>query len=60
MPNNLVEKVSREHNIPLQEVEQYWDQAKKQAESHDYVTQKWAYTTAVFEKLIEGHLQKQK
>lgn len=59
MPNNLVAKISREHNIPVAEVESYWERARKQAESHEYVTDKWAYTTAVFETMIQGHLEKQ-
>lgn len=32
MPNNLIKKLAKEANKPVEEVEQVWDNAKKQAD----------------------------
>lgn len=62
MPVAIVKKYSRLHKVPISEVEDIWDEAKKitkdkfnlsNNESTWYPTN-WAYTTTVFKRKVKG------
>lgn len=51
MPNNLIEKINKETNISIQELEKIWDNAIINAEKNK-INNKYAYATAVLEKVV--------
>lgn len=55
MPNNLIEKISKEKNISVEKLEKIWDNAILQAEKNN-ISNKYAYATAVLEKVVNADM----
>lgn len=55
MPNNLIEKISKEKNISVEKLEKIWDNAILQAEKNN-ISNKYAYATAVLEKVVSDDM----
>jgi hypothetical protein len=56
MPNNLIEKISKEKNISVEKLEKIWDNAILQAEKNN-ISNKYAYATAVLEKVVSADME---
>jgi hypothetical protein len=56
MPNNLIEKISKEKNISVEKLEKIWDNAILQAEKNN-ISNKYAYATAVLEKVVGADME---
>ena len=52
MPSPYLQKLSKEKNIPIKELEKKWDEAKKLAKDEDHEGE-WDYVTAIFKKLAK-------
>ena len=55
MPNNLIEKISKEKNISVEKLEKIWDNAILQAEKNN-ISNKYVYATAVLEKVVSADM----
>ena len=55
MPNNLIEKISKEKNISVEKLEKIWDNAILQAKKNN-ISNKYAYATAVLEKVVSADM----
>lgn len=55
MPNNLIEKISKEKNISVEKLEKIWNNAILQAEKNN-ISNKYAYATAVLEKVVNADM----
>jgi hypothetical protein len=55
MPNNLIEKISKEKNISVEKLEKIWNNAILQAEKNN-ISNKYAYATAVLEKVVSDDM----
>lgn len=55
MPNNLIEKISKEKNIFIEKLEKIWDNAILHAEKNK-ISNKYAYATAILEKVVSADI----
>lgn len=55
MPNNLIEKISKEKNISVEKLEKIWNNAILQAEKNN-ISNKYAYATAILEKVVSADM----
>ena len=55
MPNNLIEKISKEKNISVEKLEKIWNNAILQAEKNK-ISNKYAYATAILEKVVSDDM----
>ncbi len=55
MPNNLIEKISKEKNISVEKLEKIWNNAILQAEKNN-INNKYAYATAILEKVVSDDM----
>ena len=55
MPNNLIEKISKEKNISVEKLEKIWNNSILQAEKNN-ISNKYAYATAILEKVVSDDM----
>ena len=55
MPAAIVEKVAKELDVPVSEIEKVWDNAKEAAKEQDQ-EENYAYVMRIFQNMIKGRL----
>ncbi len=55
MPAAIVEKVAKELDVPVSEIEKVWDDAKAAAKEQDQ-EENYAYVMRIFQNMIKGRL----